>query len=128
MAATTIAPDPEIAPDPPRADIEPWVPMFLTPGRLWPAMEGMPSEMPAPRAEQPDWIELIASLRQDLERRGPRPTDGAVAQTRQLAPHPKSPPKTAKPVQDEWGFFDPEQCGFSTLLAKLEEITDDGRS
>ena len=34
--------------------------------------------------------------------------------------------KKAKPVQDEWGFFDPEQCGFSTLLAKLEEITEDG--
>ena len=29
-----------------------------------------------------------------------------------------------KPLQDEWGFFDPEQCGFAALLAKLEEITD----
>ena len=28
-----------------------------------------------------------------------------------------------KPLQDEWGFFDPAQCGFSTLLAKLDEIT-----
>jgi len=28
-----------------------------------------------------------------------------------------------KPIQDEWGFFDPEQCGFATLLAKLDEIT-----
>jgi hypothetical protein len=28
------------------------------------------------------------------------------------------------PAQDEWGFFDPEQCGFSALLAKLVEITD----
>ena len=36
--------------------------------------------------------------------------------------------KKAKPVQDEWGFFDPEQCGFSTLLAKLEEITEDPRA
>jgi hypothetical protein len=32
--------------------------------------------------------------------------------------------KKAKPMQDEWGFFDPEQCGFSTLLAKLDEITE----
>ena len=27
-------------------------------------------------------------------------------------------------VQDEWGFFDPEQCGFAALLAKLDEITE----
>ena len=33
-----------------------------------------------------------------------------------------------KPAQDEWGFFDPEQCGFAALIAKLDEIienTDD---
>ena len=29
-----------------------------------------------------------------------------------------------KPIQDEWGFFDPEQCGFAALLAKLDEILD----
>jgi hypothetical protein len=28
-----------------------------------------------------------------------------------------------KPIQDEWGLFDPAQCGFSALLAKLDEIT-----
>jgi hypothetical protein len=28
------------------------------------------------------------------------------------------------PVQDEWGFFDPQQCGFTALLAKLDEIND----
>ena len=28
-----------------------------------------------------------------------------------------------KPIQDEWGFFDPAQCGFSALLHKLDEIT-----
>ena len=25
--------------------------------------------------------------------------------------------------QDEWGFFDPEQCGFSALIAKLDQIS-----
>jgi hypothetical protein len=30
----------------------------------------------------------------------------------------------AHPAQDEWGFFDPEQCGFAALIEKLEEITD----
>jgi hypothetical protein len=27
-----------------------------------------------------------------------------------------------KPVQDEWGFFDPDQCGFRALLARLDAI------
>jgi hypothetical protein len=30
----------------------------------------------------------------------------------------------ASPAQDEWGFFDPDQCGFAALIEKLEEITD----
>lgn len=123
--------------EPPRADIEPWVPMYLTPGRLWPALEGMPAETPAPRTEQPDWIELVASLRQDLERRraesapapadpvAARPSDGGEAEARRLVKKQKPHVKKSKPVQDEWGFFDPEQCGFSTLLAKLEEITEE---
>jgi hypothetical protein len=113
-------------PESPRADIEEWVPMYLSPGRMWPALEGMPAESPAPRTEQPDWIELVASLRQDLERRGARPSDGARAETRTRVRKQRPQPEKAKPVQDEWGFFDPEQCGFSTLLAKLEEITDEG--
>jgi hypothetical protein len=113
--------------EPPRADIEQWVPMYLSPGRMWPALEGMPAESPAPRTEQPDWIELVASLRQDLERRGARPSDGASAETQPRVRKPRSQPRKAKPVQDEWGFFDPEQCGFSTLLAKLEEITEEVR-
>jgi len=34
-----------------------------------------------------------------------------------------------KAVQDDWGFFDPEQCGFAALIAKLDEIikTEDRR-
>lgn len=122
--------------EPRRADIEPWVPMYLTPGRIWPALEGMPSETPAPRTEQPDWIELVASLRQDLERRridapplahdpiAARPSDGAESAAPRVKKQ-KPQVKKSKPIQDEWGFFDPEQCGFSTLLAKLEEITEE---
>ena len=125
------------APESPGPDIERWVPMFLTPGRMWPALEGMPAEVPLARSEQPDWIELVASLRQDLQRRrtepasaepepiAARPSDGAKAEIHRLVKKQKSPAKKARPVQDEWGFFDPEQCGFSTLLAKLDEITED---
>ena len=122
-------------PEAPRPDVASWVPMFLTPGRIWPALEGVPAETPAAHAEQPDWIELVASLRQDLERRrtdpassadpvAARPSDGADARMHRLVKKPKLPARKTKPVQDEWGFFDPERCGFSTLLAKLEEITE----
>jgi hypothetical protein len=124
---------------PPRADLEPWVPMYLTPGRMWPALEGVPAETPVARTDQPDWIELVASLRQDIERRrtepasakprpvAARPSDGANAEAHRVAKKPRAPQvKQGQPIQDEWGFFDPEQCGFSTLLAKLEEITEDG--
>ena len=30
--------------------------------------------------------------------------------------------KRRKPIQSDWGFFDPEQCGFAALIAKLDEI------
>ena len=117
--------------------VESCVPMFLTPGRLWPSMEGMPAEPPAARREQPDWIELVASLRQDLVRRrtdpasavaeppAARPSDGAKAEAHTRVKKQKAPSKKSRPAQDEWGFFDPEQCGFSMLLAKLDEITED---
>jgi hypothetical protein len=33
----------------------------------------------------------------------------------------------AAPVMDEWGLFDPSKCGFSALLDKLDEITEEDR-
>jgi hypothetical protein len=33
--------------------------------------------------------------------------------------------KPRKPVQDEWGFFDPQQCGFAALLARLDELAEE---
>jgi hypothetical protein len=85
------------------------VPMMMAFERLWPPLEGVPIEIAGP--ERTEWSALVASLRQDIEQRS----------TRKPAPPPK---KRQKPIQDEWGFFDPEQCGFSALLAKLEEITE----
>jgi hypothetical protein len=132
-----IAASANVAPEKPRADVDPWAPMYLTPGRIWPVLEGVPAETPAARTEQPDWIELVASLRQDLERRrtdpsppvdliATRPSDGADARSLRIVKKERVQPRKTKPVQDEWGFFDPERCGFSTLLAKLEEITEEG--
>ena len=52
------------------------------------------------------------------------PPDAGV----EFAPLPTSPTgrkkKTPKPAQDEWGLFDPAQCGFAALLEKLNEVTD----
>jgi hypothetical protein len=69
-----------------------------------------------------EWVALIASLRHDVERlrveRAEKP--GRKPAATQAA----RPERKAKPVQDEWGFFDPEQCGFAALLAKLDEVTE----
>lgn len=110
------------------SDLELWMPLSVGAAHLWPVIEGVASEFvdpfaavaappPAPKSEHPEWTELIASLRQDMERRRenvePTPITRVVPRR-----------KAAKPVQDEWGFFDPQQCGFAALLAKLDEITD----
>ena len=110
------------------SDLELWMPLSVSAAHLWPVIEGVASEFvdpfaavaappPAPKSEHPEWTELIASLRQDMERRRenvePTPITRVVPRR-----------KAAKPVQDEWGFFDPQQCGFAALLAKLDEITD----
>jgi hypothetical protein len=104
-------------------------------------------------AAKPEWVELIESLRKDIERLKAERTEpasapqvetaaaaaavaapdvptsptaegaGAVRKAKRAKPvaAKKTPPR---PAQDEWGLFDPEQCGFASLLAKLSEITE----
>jgi hypothetical protein len=99
------------------AVLELMAPMPLQPWRVWPALEGVPIEVPgiaAAKPDVPDWSELMASLRQDMARRRGNERPPVLRQKHA---------KAAKPLVDEWGFFDPEQCGFSALLAKLDEIT-----
>jgi hypothetical protein len=80
----------------------------------------MPVETPLP--EEDVWVlEPIAGM------------DALIQANRPARPAPEPKPKqtkkirarTPRPMQDEWGFFDPEQCGFAALLAKLDEITED---
>lgn len=97
---------------------------------------------------KPEWVELIESLRQDIERlKGERIAPMSAAAPREEGPAaiqapdagsptrvvsgvhtPKRPffatKKAPRPVQDEWGLFDPDQCGFASLLAKLSEVTE----
>jgi hypothetical protein len=103
---------------------------------MWPPLEGMLAESATPKSEHLEWAELVASLRQDLERRRTEPQSASVAPVAAAPPDAgegrgnrpmnkhKHQARKSRAIQDEWGFFDPEQCGFSALLAKLEEITD----
>jgi hypothetical protein len=102
-----------------------------------PSVAAAPKPSPAAPAAKPDhmeWAELVASLRQDIERRRNQPAAAAntaaapppAPRQHTPAPHVAEVPRKRKatPVQDEWGFFDPEQCGFAALLAKLDEFSD----
>jgi hypothetical protein len=122
----------------PNLDIASYVPMYLQTRQMWPPLEGVPVEPPTPKSEHPEWLELVASLRQDIERRRHEPAKApplaaarpagvaSVASVKDVRPVKKQKAHASKdkPAQDEWGFFDPEQCGFSALLAKLDEITE----
>ena len=56
----------------------------------------------------------------------------AIAAAAPPAPKPTTKKKGrrrgSKPAQDEGGLFDPEQCGFAALVAKLNEITDNNHA
>src|SRR5215831_2211758 len=110
---------------------EPVEPSPLSTWRSWMPLEGIDAEaleapVPARMVEQsaekqqtperPDWVQLVESLRIDVERRRSEQPSAA-------APAPARKP-SARPIQDEWGLFDPAQCGFAALLDKLEEITE----
>jgi hypothetical protein len=115
-------------------DPELWTALGIGNAQTWPGLEGLPAESaaePIPAVARPEpvahaakgereWVELIESLRHDVERLR---TGGAKPAPKPSTPRPARSNKTGKPIQDEWGFFDPEQCGFAALLAKLDEVT-----
>lgn len=78
-----------------------------------PAPEAAPPVTAAPVAEPAAWEEARPSER---ERRRQA--------TERKKKHGKKT-KGARPIQDEWGFFDPDQCGFAALLEKLDEVTEE---
>jgi hypothetical protein len=107
-----------------------------------------PRVEPPPAAPQADWVELLTAIKKDIEQlRSDRPEAAAVARPPAAkapagaTPVPQAPgaarskssadlkkkkkKKAPQPVQDEWGFFDPEQAGFAALLQKLEESEDE---
>jgi len=91
-------------PEQPAEPAETWTPRRFGAQPAWPALEGVEAEAAAAPA-------------------------ASAASAADPTPLKKRRAKK-NPLQDEWGFFDPAQCGFAALLAKLEEITekDDIRS
>jgi CheY-like chemotaxis protein len=65
-------------------------------------------QRPTPVAVRSDLLETLAAIQRDLE---PLRVDRS-----------KTTGKTAGAIQDEWGFFDPRQCGIAALFARLEHI------
>lgn len=53
---------------------------------------------------------------------------GAPAQAQSpVERHPEQGAASARPVRDEWGLYDPEQCGFSALLERVRQLNDSQR-
>jgi len=52
-----------------------------------------------------------------------KPTNPRPVNTATSDPARKRKPKPQPPAQDEWGIFDPEQCGLAALRNKLNEIS-----
>jgi hypothetical protein len=112
--------------------IEPWEPLSLNApnGLEAPTFSEPPVELAEPQeadlqvdsAPEPtqtpvsaQWAELIASLEQDLQHVG-APT-----------PPPDASTDPVQQVRDEWSYFDPAECGFAALIAKLDEVTREAR-
>jgi len=86
-----------------------WMPLPLAARRRWPALQGPTVKaILAPAFDAPPDADVEFAP-------PPDPDDRPVVRKRS---------KSGKPFQDEWGFFDPVQCGFAALLAKLDEVTD----
>ena len=49
--------------------------------------------------------------------------EAAAGQPAAARPRSRKKARAASP-QEEWTLFDPDQCGFSDLLAKLDQMSD----
>jgi hypothetical protein len=93
-----------------------------------PSGAAVTSDKSSPAKSEREWVALIESLRSDVERLRTERSEKPARKETPVAPRVVRGVKTPKPIQDEWGFFDPQQCGFAALLAKLDEVTDSDES
>jgi hypothetical protein len=83
---------------------------------------------------------VAAAAPEPVEIVGPEAESIAVGEQQPVAiaaPAPQAPKTTrktnrrrrrTKSTQDDSGLFDPDQCGFAALVAKLDEITDNNHA
>jgi hypothetical protein len=135
-AAKPVFDEPVFAAQPPPVRVVPAVPRFAVANALptrvaWPTLQGISAEE-APVATM---TEIVADFAAALtaaedEPDSPCPDDAdsdlwmPLSAAAALAwPRLDSSCSTSsRRAQDEWGFFDPEQCGFSALVAKLDQM------
>jgi CheY-like chemotaxis protein len=99
-----------------------------------------PDPVVTANAATPEWMDLLTAIRRDIQelraerQAAQRPGDQIAEESeaakgkRAPASAPKAPRKKKRqpqPSQDEWGIFDPDQCGFAALLDKLDELEGD---
>jgi hypothetical protein len=112
--------------EPPAAD-ELWMALPSADQHLMAPIEGpaIPSVV-APAGAEP---QPVAPLPAPPKDKGRKPARSAVTaerpgnRRRPARPRPSRATAARKPMQDEWGLYDPEQCGFAALLERLESIT-----
>jgi hypothetical protein len=113
-----------------------------------PSGEAPLDAQPAGPVARPEWLVTMEELERQLEGLQQLSIQSPSSSERTIPPPPEPPKRAApgtpdvpervkpgrrtarprkrdRPVQDEWGFFDPAQCGFAALLTKLDEVTED---
>jgi hypothetical protein len=111
-------------------DAELWVPLAAVVGRRWSHIEGEAAQteatfenglLPPPSVAVPGARPAAPAAKTGPSRRG------AAPEVRE--PRKKKRQKAAPaPTTDDRKFFDPDECGFASLIAKLDEVTAKGKA
>jgi len=111
----------QLVPQPTRVVAQP-APLVPQPPRAVPQSPrtaAQPPRVAAPQPAGPSASQPTVPVQaQQPAAPSPAPAGGAIDTSRKKKR--KSPP----PAQDEWGFFDPNQCGLAALRSKLDAIKD----
>ncbi len=99
---------------------EPDVIDLPAPDELWAQLAPGYAARMAP-LEGPSMTPGAPRARTSEESAGTDPLEATVAPLRLM----RAPARSDRPMQDEWGLYDPERCGFAALLLRLEELADD---
>jgi hypothetical protein len=109
----------ELSVEPDLSELETQLITPVAPQRERPAPKTVPA---APVVEEHKAVEsdpaTAADANGDRRKKGKRATRGAKT------PAPRQGKAQPSAAQNEWGIFDPNQCGFAALVDKLDEVAD----